>query len=136
MKNVAARYTYRTLVWFYGGSFLEGCAAWYDATNLAAITGAVVVAANYRLSALGYLGLPEQLEDGSANAGLRDMQWALRWVRGNAAAFGGDSGRVTIFGQVRARFRNAAIRRTGTALLSSPTRGGSRRAARRCSSSW
>lgn len=88
------------MVWFYGGSFQEGCISWYDATNLAASTGAVVVAVNYRLAALGFLGLPEQLEHGgSANAGLLDMQAGMRWVRANAAAFGGDPNRVTIFGQ-------------------------------------
>jgi len=89
----------QVLVWFYGGSFLEGCINLYDGTNLAAATGAVVVMINYRLSALGYLGLPEQLADGSTNVGLRDMEFGLQWVQANAAAFGGDSKRVAIFGQ-------------------------------------
>ena len=87
------------LVWFYGGSFLEGCINLYDMKNLAARTGAIVVAVNYRLSALGYLGLPEQVEDGSTNAGLHDMRLGLKFVHDNAHAFGGDPDRITIFGQ-------------------------------------
>ena len=47
------------MVWFYGGGFVKGCASDFDATELAAAVGAVVVVVNYRLSALGFLALPE-----------------------------------------------------------------------------
>ena len=79
------------MVFFYGGSFFEGCASPYNMTELAAATGNIVVAANYRLHALGFLALPEQLAAGAANWGLQDQQLVLRWVRDNAAAFGGDA---------------------------------------------
>ena len=47
------------MVWFHGGGFVKGCASDFDATELAAAVGAVVVVVNYRLSALGFLALPE-----------------------------------------------------------------------------
>ena len=77
------------MVWFYGGGFVKGCASDFDATELAAAVGAIVVVVNYRLSALGFLGLPEPLAGGEeiSNAGLRDMQAGLQWVRDNAAAY-------------------------------------------------
>lgn len=65
--------------------------------------GAVVVTANYRLGALGWLVLPElaqEAEGGKAgNYGLRDQLAALKWVQDNAGAFGGDPGRVLVFGE-------------------------------------
>ena len=88
------------LVFFYGGGFLEGCISMYDATNLSATSGAIVVLVNYRLGVLGYLALPEWLGAGRpTNFGLLDQQMALQWVNANAQALGGDVGRVTIFGQ-------------------------------------
>lgn len=56
----------------------------------------VVVAANYRQGALGFLSLDS--EDIPGNAGLKDLAMALRWVRDNIAAFGGDPSRVTALG--------------------------------------
>ena len=61
----------------------------------------VVVTVNHRLNVFGYLavgGDNGRFAD-AGNAGLLDMVAALRWVRDNAAAFGGDPGNVTIFGQ-------------------------------------
>ena len=88
------------LVWLYGGSFLAGCIKSYDATNLSATSGAIVVLVNYRLSVLGYLGLPELLSAGQpTNVGLLDMTMGLKWARDNALAFGGDPSRVSLFGQ-------------------------------------
>jgi len=89
------------MVWFYGGGFTIGSAGTYDASHLAARGDVVVVTVNYRLGALGF-SLLEHLDTrftGSANAGLRDQIEALRWVRENVAAFGGDPGCVTIFGE-------------------------------------
>ncbi|MEV4433134.1 carboxylesterase family protein [Streptomyces sp. NPDC049585] len=91
------------LVWFHGGSFISGSASHYDAWRLAVTGDMVVVTANYRLGAFGFLAHPgltaEDADAGSGNYGLLDQQAALRWVRANAAAFGGDAGRVTAGGQ-------------------------------------
>ncbi|XP_043211304.1 acetylcholinesterase-like [Amphibalanus amphitrite] len=84
------------LVWIYGGGFYSGSAALdvYDPTELVAAGGVVVVAMQYRVGSLGFL----RLGDAPGNVGLLDQVAALRWVQRNAAAFGGDPNRVTLFG--------------------------------------
>lgn len=86
------------MVWVHGGAFLSGSGAvpWYDGANLAA-RDVVVVTCNYRLGALGFLHL--DAVPGSGNAGLLDQVAALGWVAEHAAAFGGDPGNVTVFGE-------------------------------------
>ncbi|NEB03536.1 carboxylesterase family protein [Streptomyces sp. SID13726] len=92
------------LVWLHGGRFLYGSGAdpQYDGSALAA-QGLVVVTVNSRLGVLGYLATPElsaeSADETSGNYGLLDQIAALRWVRSNIAAFGGDPERVTIAGQ-------------------------------------
>ncbi|BCJ39448.1 carboxylic ester hydrolase [Actinoplanes ianthinogenes] len=85
------------IVWLHGGGFQTGSGSMYDAHRLVVRGGVVVVTVNYRLGVLGYLGLPGLA--GSGTFGLQDQQAALRWVRRNAAAFGGDPGSVTLAGQ-------------------------------------
>ncbi|MFI5538859.1 carboxylesterase family protein [Nocardia sp. NPDC051900] len=87
------------LVWLHGGGFSSGSGAeaWYDGSLLAERGRMVVVTVNYRLGALGYLYLAP--EYGPPNVGLLDQVAALRWVRENIAAFGGDPRRVTLAGQ-------------------------------------
>jgi para-nitrobenzyl esterase len=96
------RHTKRpVLVWIHGGGFTQDGALNYDATKLAA-AGTVVVTINYRLGALGFLAHPalaSRPEGSAGNYGLMDQQAALRWVRHNIDAFGGDPGNVTIAGQ-------------------------------------
>jgi len=92
------------LVWVHGGSFTTGAGAipWYDGSRLAARGDVVVVTFNYRLGALGFLHLADLGGEewaGSGNLGLLDQVAALRWVRENIAAFGGDPERVTAFGE-------------------------------------
>jgi para-nitrobenzyl esterase len=85
------------MVWIHGGSYTTGAgdAPVYDPAALVAEQRVVVVAVTYRLGLFGYLsrtGVP-------ANLGLLDQLEALRWVRRNIAAFGGDPENVTLFGQ-------------------------------------
>ncbi|CAK3971205.1 carboxylesterase family [Lecanosticta acicola] len=62
-------------------------------------TGLIYVSLNYRLGAFGWLAGPTFQSDGTANAGLYDQRMALEWVRDNIAKFGGDPGRITVFGE-------------------------------------
>jgi para-nitrobenzyl esterase len=92
------------MVWFHGGGWTMGSAnsPQYDGTNLARRGDVVVVGVNHRLGALGYLALGELFGEqfaASGSSGALDMVLALEWVRDNIAAFGGDPGNVTIFGE-------------------------------------
>ena len=86
------------LVWLHGGAFSSGAGSllWYSGEQFAAQDDMVVVSINYRLGALGFLCLPG-VSDG--NLGLRDQIAALRFVRENIAAFGGDPDNATLVGQ-------------------------------------
>lgn len=92
------------MVWIYGGGYYRGSGSlpMYDGEALAR-KGAVVVTFNYRLGPLGFFSYPELTKEsdrrGAANFGVMDALAALRWVQKNIAAFGGDSKRVTIFGE-------------------------------------
>jgi carboxylesterase type B len=91
------------MVWFEGGSFMtvSGASARIDGAQLAR-RGAIVVTVNYRVNIFGFLAHPlltaESAHHASSNYGLMDQIAALRWVRANIAAFGGDAARVTVFG--------------------------------------
>jgi len=91
------------MVWLHGGAWVScaGSAPGFDGTVLARDGDVVVVTINHRLNLLGYIKLddPDDRFAQSGNAGVLDMVAALRWVRDNAAAFGGDPGNITIFGQ-------------------------------------
>jgi para-nitrobenzyl esterase len=92
------------MVWIHGGALTRGSGATssYDGTALAK-KGVVLVTINYRLGPLGYLAHPELTAESphhsSGNYGALDQIAALNWVHKNIAAFGGDPGRVTIFGE-------------------------------------
>lgn len=91
------------MVWLYAGGFSwgSGSDAAVDGEALAR-KGVVLITLNYRVGALGFLAHPElTAESGrgaSGNYGLHDQIAALRWIKGNIAAFGGDPGNVTVFG--------------------------------------
>jgi para-nitrobenzyl esterase len=89
------------MVWIHGGGGVSGAGADYDTTRLTALGDVVTVTINYRLGALGFLDIPQLAAQGpdAGNYALADQQAALRWVRRNAAAFGGDPDNVTLFGQ-------------------------------------
>jgi para-nitrobenzyl esterase len=87
------------LVWFPGGAFTIGSASQpvYDGSRFCVEQDVVLVTCNYRLGALGFLDA--RPADGTTNCGLRDAIAALEWVRDNVGVFGGDPGRVTVFGE-------------------------------------
>ncbi|MFF4040334.1 carboxylesterase/lipase family protein [Streptomyces sp. NPDC001816] len=92
----AAQSDLPVMVFVHGGGFVAGStrSAMYDGSAFAR-DGVVLVTLNYRLGIAGFLDLP----GAPANRGLLDVVAALRWVRENIAAFGGDPDNVTLFGQ-------------------------------------
>ena len=92
------------LVYFYGGGFTagDGSEPRYDGAALAR-RGLVTLTVNYRLSVFGFFAHPELTRESprhaSGNYGFLDQVAALRWVRDNIAAFGGDPRKVTIAGE-------------------------------------
>ncbi|MFB4318274.1 carboxylesterase/lipase family protein [Actinomadura sp. 21ATH] len=89
------------MVWIHGGGYTIGSGTFYDGGALAERGDVVVVSLNYRLGAFGFLAHPGLTAESrtSGNYGLLDQQAALRWVRHNIAAFGGNPGNVTVFGE-------------------------------------
>jgi len=91
------------MAYIHGGAYTNGCSYAVDLDGEAlAARGAVVVTMAYRLGPLGFFAHPDiSAENGgfSGNQAIGDVQEALRWIQKNIAAFGGDPGRVTIFGQ-------------------------------------
>jgi para-nitrobenzyl esterase len=106
------------MVWIYGGGFSGGAGSEprYAGDGLAR-KGAVVVTLNYRLGSLGFFAHPQLSAEArpktSGNYGMLDTVAALQWVQRNIAAFGGDPGNVTVFGE------SAGANLTG-ALVASP----------------
>jgi para-nitrobenzyl esterase len=107
------------MVWVHGGAYILGSSAqpMYHGRVLASGGEAVIVTVNYRLGAFGFLDLSSFGDGFDTNVGLRDVLFALRWVRDNIAAFGGDPGRVTLFGE-------SAGAGVVTTLLASPAAAG------------
>lgn len=91
------------MVWLHGGGFSAGTAneEGVDGENLSRNENVVVVGVNHRLGVYGHLDLSEFGEKYrySANVGVMDIVDALRWIRQNIAAFGGDPENVTLFGE-------------------------------------
>lgn len=92
------------MVYIHGGAFTIGSASdpWYDGASFAANHNIVVVSLNYRLGILGFVYLKDLAGTESSytgNCGLLDQIAALRWVRANIAAFGGDPDQVTVMGE-------------------------------------
>src|SRR6202167_1325544 len=94
--------------WIHGGALVTGTGADYDPSVMVAENDIIVVTINYRLGALGWLVEPGLIAAASSffqnagdagNYGLMDQQFALQWVQRNIAAFGGDSGNVTVGGE-------------------------------------
>jgi para-nitrobenzyl esterase len=92
------------MVWVYGGGFVEGSASWplYDGEAFAR-KGVVLVSLNYRTGVFGFLAhralAAESPQHTAGNYGVLDVIEALRWIKLNIGAFGGDPNRVTVFGE-------------------------------------
>lgn len=119
------------MVWIPGGAFVYGAGQLqlYNGSRLAANGNVVVVNVTYRIGAFGGLDLSALGDGFDDNLALRDQLAALRWVRENIAAFGGDPDRVTVFGE-------SAGATSVLALLACPAAGdcspGRSHRARRC----
>jgi para-nitrobenzyl esterase len=94
------------MFWIFGGAFVLGDEqefGWYNGNNLAHNEDVIIVAANYRVGAFGFLAhedlAAEQPSGTTGNYGIQDQRMALRWVQDNIASFGGNPDDVTIFGQ-------------------------------------
>jgi para-nitrobenzyl esterase len=109
------------MVWLHGGGFASGAGGVevYDGGAICDRGDVVVVTINHRLNALGYLYLGALHDDfaDSGNVGQLDIVLALKWVRDNIAAFGGDSSNVTIFGE------SGGGAKVGTLLAQPPAKG-------------
>ncbi len=99
--STPGQYEKPVLVYIHGGSFASGMGSdsVYEGRRLASGSGVVVITINYRLGALGFMDFSELSREFQPNCGLSDMVAALRWVKENISAFGGDPNNVTVIGQ-------------------------------------
>ena len=93
------------MVWLHGGGFSGGSGNWllYEGTNLARKEDVVMVSVTHRLNLFGFLHLADlgggEKWANASNMGMQDIVSALSWIKENIAAFGGNPGNVTVFGQ-------------------------------------
>lgn len=87
------------IVWIHGGSFVGGSSSLYRLDELAKKANAVVVTMNYRLGVFGFMPHPTFGADRNGGYALEDQRLALRWVKENIAAFGGDPDSITLAGE-------------------------------------
>ncbi|KAF4073457.1 hypothetical protein AMELA_G00259080 [Ameiurus melas] len=84
------------MLFIHGGSYMDGTGNIMDGSVLASYGNVIVITLNYRIGVLGFLSTGDQAAKG--NYGLLDQIQALRWINKNIGYFGGDPGRVTVFG--------------------------------------
>ncbi len=106
--------------WIHGGANILGSSAqetagiaFYDGRTFAETQHVVVVSANYRLGALGFLVDPalaaENDRGASGNYAILDLIAALQWVQDNIEGFGGDPARVMVFGESAGAFNTCVL---------------------------
>nr|AMZ80114.1 acetylcholinesterase 2 [Blattella nipponica] len=93
------------LVWIYGGGYMSGTSTLdvYDADIVVATSDIIVASMQYRVGSFGFLYLKpffgSDSEEAPGNMGMWDQALAIRWLKDNAAAFGGDPDLITLFGE-------------------------------------
>lgn len=87
------------IVWIHGGAFVGGSSALYPLATMATAGDVVVVSFNYRLGVLGFMPHPAFPASHNGGFGLEDQRLAMRWVKRNIAAFGGDPDNITVAGE-------------------------------------
>jgi para-nitrobenzyl esterase len=96
------------MVWIHGGGFIAGSGSEPRYSDSPLVDhGVVLVTLNYRLGVFGFLATTDLAKENGGHAGnygLMDMVAALKWVKANIGAFGGDAGNVTIFGESAGSF--------------------------------
>ena len=87
------------LVWIHGGGFVIGGTeeSSHEPSTIVAMSGAVVVAIQYRLDVFGFLSLDQT--NATGNQGILDQSLALKWIYENIQSFGGDPSKITIQGE-------------------------------------
>jgi para-nitrobenzyl esterase len=114
-RNAAPGDDLPVMMWIHGGANVWGSSSAYDGSTLASEQNVIIVAVQYRLGPLGFLAHPALraepgiADDAAANFALLDLVEALRWINGNIEAFGGDAGRVTIFGESAGAYNIAGL---------------------------
>ncbi|KAJ4354284.1 uncharacterized protein N0V89_006018 [Didymosphaeria variabile] len=111
------------MFWIYGGGlyFGDSSIAPYDGSHFAAYEDVIVVAANYRTNVFGFPSAPS-LPLNENNLGFLDQRKALEWVQRNIHAFGGDTSKVTIFGESAGSFSVDALLTSFSANSTPPFR--------------
>lgn len=87
------------LVWIHGGAFEGGSSSLYPLDFLARSGDIIVISLNYRLGLFGFMAHPAFAAENNGGYGLEDQREALRWIKRNIAAFGGDPDNITIAGE-------------------------------------
>jgi len=87
------------IVWIHGGAFVGGSSSLYRLDRLAKLTDSVIVSINYRLGVFGFMPHPSFESEHNGGYALEDQRLALRWVKQNIAAFGGDPENITLAGE-------------------------------------
>ena len=87
------------LVWIHGGAYVGGSSNLYPLDYMSRSGDLVVVSVNYRLGVLGFMAHPAFPAEHNGTVGLEDQREALRWVKRNIGAFGGDAANVTLAGE-------------------------------------